>query len=703
MAASTGQVRPWNTTIAGFVGGWPLVSALAATDSAVYAAGTFSSLGGQTRHDLGALDPATGLANAFDPFGAGPWGSVAAIVPLDSTVLLGGDYNAIGGQSRASLAEVSAATGAATPWDPGIGGSVNALSSRNGRVLVGGSFTSAAGQPRASLAEIDLASGAATPWNPGANGAVYALGTGAYDLDRVAVGGMLMSLGAVPRANLAAIDLASGTLTGWNPDVTGWVHSISVAGDDVYLGGSFSEVGGVARANLAAVDRASGAPTAWDPGGTDGVVNSVFAHGNTVYSGGGFTHVGGQARAYLAAMDAGTGALTPWNPGVYNWVNAVAANDGRVFVGGSFTLLGGAPRGNLGAVDSSTGTTLAWRADADNVVNCLAFDGTGHLYVGGWFTSVGGAGRARIARLDEATAVLDDWDPGASAPVDAIVPDGLVVRVGGMFASLGGEAAHVVGIVDAATGAGQAWDPGLDYMAWTLSVSDGIAYPGGDLWSADTLPVRGVAKLLPPDTGPPSAVVIAPNGGEQLWDGTNPFLVQWTTSDDQVVPWVDLQYSTAGSGGPWTDLARALPNTGSWAWDASFLPARAARARGAMPCWLRVVAHDLAGKTGDDVSDGAFFLTTSGAVPERPAALSLAVAASPLHGVGRAWLVLPRPAHVRASVYDVHGREVVRLADDESPAGRRVFELPASLPPGVYLLRADVGGTALARKFVVLR
>jgi len=65
---------------------------------------------------------------------------------------------------------------------------------------------------------------------------------------------------------------------------------------------------------------------------------------------------------------------------------------------------------------------------------------------------------------------------------------------------------------------------------------------------------------------------------------------------------------------------------------------------------------------------------------------------------------LPQPSGVRLIVYDVLGKEVVRLVDDARSAGHYALRLDASLmPSGIYFYRLSAGGFSHVRKLVVLK
>src|SRR5206468_4843608 len=124
----------------------------------------------------------------------------------------------------------------------------------------------------------------------------------------------------------------------------GSVDAIAAGGGRVYAGGGFSSMGGVARHNVAALDVASGAATAWDPNAND-IVSALTTSGGTVYAGGRFTTIGGQSRSRIAALDATTGAATAWDPSTqssfatnpYPEVDALLVSGSTLYAGGAFT------------------------------------------------------------------------------------------------------------------------------------------------------------------------------------------------------------------------------------------------------------------------------------------------------------------------------------------------------------------------------
>ncbi len=327
--ATTGAATSWHSDANG------AVFALAAGVGMVYAGGNFSSIGGEIRNRIAALDAATGTATSWNPGASGSLpGGVYALALSGGTIYAGGVFSTIGGQARSNIAALDAATGTATSWDPEANAAVRSLAVSGGTVYAGGDFTSIGGKARNHIAALHATTGRATGWNPSANSNVYAL---AVSKGTVYVGGQFTSIGGQARNHIAALD-AAGTATGWDPnaaDPTGFVLALVVSGETVYAGGAYTTIGGRARLNIAALDAATGQASPWDPS-PDSYVSTVAVSGGTVYIGGQFTTVAGQARNHIAAIDATQGQATAWNPDADDVVRSLALSGGTVYAGGSF-------------------------------------------------------------------------------------------------------------------------------------------------------------------------------------------------------------------------------------------------------------------------------------------------------------------------------------------------------------------------------
>ena len=186
----------------------------------VYAGGSFTYIGSHPRWGLAKLTGAGGSGTptpAWRPASA-PFGTVLSLVLSqdEQHLFVGGDFDQIGAQERHRLAKISTWGAAAldSNWQPAVNGlSVNAMAlSADGALIIGGDFQQVGGYARYRLARIDSGgTGAPDPvWNPGADGSVHALalrGQGA-----VFAGGEFRYVGGSARMALAALPMSLDTI-----------------------------------------------------------------------------------------------------------------------------------------------------------------------------------------------------------------------------------------------------------------------------------------------------------------------------------------------------------------------------------------------------------------------------------------------------------------------------------------------------------
>ena len=137
-------------------------------DGKILVGGPFLNIGGQTRHYIARLDPTTGLADSFDPNATNWVQSIA--VQADGKILVAGIFhgdNSIGGQTRNYIARLDPATGLADSFNPNANDWVYTIALQpNGKILAGGAFTSIGGQTRNHIARLNPASGLADSFDP---------------------------------------------------------------------------------------------------------------------------------------------------------------------------------------------------------------------------------------------------------------------------------------------------------------------------------------------------------------------------------------------------------------------------------------------------------------------------------------------------------------------------------------------------------
>jgi hypothetical protein len=338
-------------------------------------------------------------------------------------------------------------------------------------------------------------------------------------------GGGFTSIGPewVWRNGLAALDLATGRVTSWDPHPDeAYILSLATRGNTVYVGGSFSRVSGEVRPNLAAFDVRDGTLTSWNPSANGGV-KALAVRGSTVYAGGQFTGIGGQTRHYLAAIDSVTGTATPWDPDPDDFVEAITVEGNTVYVGGWFAHMRGLPQHRvIAAIDAATGEIREWQGERDGVVGAIAVkDDT--VYVGGLFFHMGGQPRRDLAAIDATSGLATEWNPvlgpgigGDYSDVRALQVQGNTLYAGGDFGSVNGVTRNYLAALDATTGDPIAgWDPNPDGFIWAMALGPRTVYAAGGYERMNGVPVGSIAALsaVPGERPslPPGTMTVTPN------------------------------------------------------------------------------------------------------------------------------------------------------------------------------------------------
>nr|WP_163569517.1 hypothetical protein [Fodinicola feengrottensis] len=121
---------------------------------------------GQARSRLAGFDLTTGKLDA--KMSALVNNRIRGIAVSATTVYIGGDFTTVNGQPRTRLAALDRATGALLPWAPTATDTVRALalSADGGRVIVGGDFAKLNGSNENSVGAVSATgTGALTQWN----------------------------------------------------------------------------------------------------------------------------------------------------------------------------------------------------------------------------------------------------------------------------------------------------------------------------------------------------------------------------------------------------------------------------------------------------------------------------------------------------------------------------------------------------------
>jgi hypothetical protein len=141
--------------------------------------------------------------------------------------------------------------------------------------------------------------------------------------------------------------------------------------------------------------------------------------------------------------------------------------------------------------------------------------------------------------------------------------------------------------------------------------------------------------------------------GGEAWNAGTLHPITWAATDNVGVDSVNVDWSSQGTGGPWTRVAHGLANSGTYDWT---LPAA-----NTSNAFVRVIVFDAAAHSTTAASDSAFHIIdpTVGTDASVPLALALArPAPNPGRGLTQLHFTLPAAGVVQVEVVDVSGRQV---------------------------------------------
>ncbi len=228
------------------------------------------------------------------------------------------------------------------------------------------------------------------------------------------LGGTFISINGTARNYLAAFDLSTNTLTGWNPTSNGTVYALAAYGSTVYAGGSFTTIGGQTRNKIAAIDATTGLATSWNVGmvgSNQYYVFAIAANANTVFFGGKF-FLGG-VYSDFAVRDAATGTVNGFNPAPNNRVGELLLDGNTLYISGAYTQIAGVEKKYVSAFDITTGTLTPFHVDlnsysnegwANNTLMTITGD---KLFIGGWFSTVNNTPHHYLVVVNKHTGALE--------------------------------------------------------------------------------------------------------------------------------------------------------------------------------------------------------------------------------------------------------------------------------------------------------
>lgn len=417
--------------------------------SVLYLAGSFTTVNGEARSNVAAVDAVTGATLSW--VADAPNAPVNLVEATDSTIFILGDFNYVGGYFiPGRFAGLDASTGHITFNTPVGDGVITTCLPDGDKLYVGGNFNEM-GISVQGMAKLSTSSTTAAPDFPRTDGYVYTIlkdGTGGWFM-----GGSFNYAGGEAHQNLAHV-LADGTVDpNFNASTNTTVWCLATDGTNLFVGGDFTVLNGSTRNYAGAVLRSNGSLTTWDPNANGSVWSMAFS-GSNVYMGGGFTMMKGTSRNYAAAVSSsGAGVLQTWSPSTNNYVFTIIPDGtgANFYLGGRFTTVKGATHNYIAKVNNTNGNVNSWNPIVNNEVWSLALNGT-TLYMGGVFTQVGSAARSYFAAITEGATQPTSLQADANSAVNSISVSGSHLYLCGYFTQLQGVDANYLARVNLSTG-----------------------------------------------------------------------------------------------------------------------------------------------------------------------------------------------------------------------------------------------------------
>ncbi|MDH5376749.1 MAG: hypothetical protein OEX00_00325 [Gammaproteobacteria bacterium] len=420
---------------------------LVVSENILYAGGGFNGIiGGKQRFYIAALDISTGQSTDWSPK---PNDTIHAIAVSPDTVYVGGEFSRIGNKSQSKFSAIDKISGIASDWSVNISfpeeyGYPKSLVLTNNQLIVSGSFSMLGGKERSHLASIDTL-GKLTDWAPNTNNAITALHATS---NGIFVSGYFYLVNGSRTNSLVKIS-ESGVVSNWNPgQFSGFVLDFEEFEGKLYAGGHFGMFGGEYRNNLAAIDLATGTITDWNPNANNKVTDIEISN-NIVFATGSFTSIGGEERGLIGSVSAETGSVTSWNPNASACItcivgiSALEVDDTSIYVSGAFSLFAGSNQNSFASFDKNSGLLKSWnpltQGDHGYATSMIARGSA--IYMGGSFFSISNQQKGGLVAIDASTGAFIDWNPtnNSQAFVSDLVEHNGKFFAGGLFNSIGNQ------------------------------------------------------------------------------------------------------------------------------------------------------------------------------------------------------------------------------------------------------------------------
>lgn len=492
----------------------------------------------------------------------------------------------------------------------------------------------------------------------------------------VYVGGLFSSAGGVPASRIAKWDGSSWSALG--SGVNGEVRAIAVIGTDIYAAGFFSQAGGIPVNNIAKWDGSN-----WSAlgEGINELILCLAVNGTDLYAGGFFTEAGGLPANRIAKWDG-----ISWSPlggGINNEVNAIAVSGNDVYAGGYFNDAGGNPVAGLAKWNGSTWSDIG--GGVNGIARAITVVGS-DVYVGGVFTMAGGSVSGRIVRWDG--TAWHTLGAGVNGSVFSIQQAGNDLYVGGMFTTAGNQSANRIAKYNLVN---STWSPvgegatgSIDAMA--VQTSTGSMIVGGAFSHVgNNVLANYIARFTDSENPLPvelSSFTAINNGNE--------ISLSWTTSSEINNKGFEVERKKS----EWKRIG-FVQGYGTTTEQKHYSFTDDDLSTGVYYYRLKQIDFDGSFNYSNEIEVDINVVSEFELEQNYPNPFNPGTVIS---------YQLPVNSEVTLKVFDLLGKEVATLVNEEKPAGRYEAKFDGSgLTSGVYFYKLNAGGFHETNKLMLLK
>lgn len=392
-----------------------------------------------------------------------PNGRVFCAIPDDAGGwIIAGEFDMVGEEVRNRIARINA-DGSIHPMTTSIDGNgyVLSMESYNGKVVLAGEFTSVNNTPVSSLVEIDIETGELTEWYPNV---LYVIEDIDIHNDTLYIGGAIMEIDGNERVSVAAFDLSTKQLTPWtahedlNFTTNQRCRALYVEDGVVYFQISYGGGLGIPSENtLVKSNIYDNSYETIVPLGYDGII-SLAMYGDTLF-------VGGRAYNgdYLRTFNKHTGQEIPnaYNTAIgdQGYIYRLYVHDDKIFLSGAFYEIFNESRSGIAIIDlvNNELVDFGWDYWVSETMDFVPSGGKAYVCTMS-DNYIQYEERYSIFRQHRATGVIDDWEPTMNGTVNGMTIYGEELIIGGQISSVGGEGASNIAKISISTGERIPWD-----------------------------------------------------------------------------------------------------------------------------------------------------------------------------------------------------------------------------------------------------